>query len=51
MKTTTKSEDWTDELFHGEDEMQSGNEDTSWIFEFLGWKKYAKAGRRAKSNW
>ncbi|MBI2656523.1 hypothetical protein HYX03_02185 [Candidatus Woesearchaeota archaeon] len=52
MITKTKSKDWVDALFQNVDELKSGDDDISWIFEFLGWSKYGKRGRRGtKSNW
>ena len=46
MITKTKSNDWVDDLFKNTDELNSGSDDISWIFDFLGWGKYAKRTRR-----
>lgn len=52
MITTTKAKDWIDILFQNTDELKSGDDNTTWIFEFLGWCKHGKrVRRRAKSNW
>ena len=48
MQTKTKSKDWTDALFQNVDDLKIGDDSITWVYDFLGWNKYAKG--RTKGN-